>query len=93
MLQHRHTQFLYIIYIKIENRIMPIFTEAQVEKYLDDFFRSLPDNKQYQEREVGAVYFALLDDQFKEEIANPMSDVKELIEQAEEYINMRINGC
>ncbi|WP_026465009.1 hypothetical protein [Adhaeribacter aquaticus] len=69
---------------------MPKFTEETVGKYLDDFFESLPNNDQYQEREVGGVYYALLDDSFREEIANGMEDVKQLIEEAEIYIQQRL---
>ncbi|MBF8962146.1 hypothetical protein I0P70_02715 [Pontibacter sp. FD36] len=71
---------------------MPKFSEEEVEKYLDDFFHSLPDNQKYQQREVGAVYFALLDDQFRQEIAEQMEDVKQILKQAEEFITLKIQG-
>jgi hypothetical protein len=70
---------------------MPKFTKETIEMYLDDFFQSLADSDKYQAREVGAIYFALHDDQFRIEIAEQMEDVKKLIEQAEAYIKMRVN--
>ncbi|GAB3202206.1 hypothetical protein ABID22_003818 [Pontibacter aydingkolensis] len=72
---------------------MPKFSEEEVEKYVDEFFEQLPNTHQYQSDRVrGAVCFALLDDQFRKEIAEPMEDVKELIEQAEEYIERKLRG-
>ncbi|MFD3000421.1 hypothetical protein ACFS7Z_08630 [Pontibacter toksunensis] len=44
-----------------------------------------------QQREVGGVYYALLNDFCNDEIANPMEDVKLLIEQAEGSMLIRIN--
>ncbi|MBF8962315.1 hypothetical protein I0P70_03565 [Pontibacter sp. FD36] len=70
---------------------MPRFTEEEVERYVDQFFEQLPDNQDYQSDRVrGAVYFALTCDQFREEIAEPMLDVKRILAQAEEYIQSKI---
>lgn len=72
---------------------MPQFTDKEVEKYIDDFFASLPPTIENQSNRVrGAVCFALLDDRFREEIAEPMEDVRIAIIQAEEYIQARINS-
>ncbi|AMM52450.1 hypothetical protein TH61_16380 [Rufibacter sp. DG15C] len=70
---------------------MPRFDQDTVDTYLDDFLDTLK-NKQRTERIVGGIYFGLLDDAFREEIANGMEDVKQLTIKAEEYIEARLSA-
>ncbi|AMM49973.1 hypothetical protein TH61_00575 [Rufibacter sp. DG15C] len=68
---------------------MPRFTEEDVNAHLDDFIGSLSHEQQCPRIAFG-LYFALTSDQFRTEIANPMEDVRLLIDQAEDFIEDRL---